>query len=283
MNSDRNFERTALDWLAQGPDRLPDRVLDAVADEIHLTPQRRAARVPWRDPRMNQMTRAVAAIAAVLIALVGGVVLLRPGASPGPGGLAGNSPSPAVSPSSSGSPASSGTSSAASGLPALTTMFTSTVNGYSISYPDGWRVVRATETWPSGSFTSNPDDRSVDSFSGPNLAIYVVSQKLPTSTTPTKWLNEYLGDAALEFSNRPDCATVKTQPIVVDGASGVMNYSCAVVLIDAIVTSGGRAYVFSLQGDSVDKAWMLDLLQTVKLRPESAIDTPPSAAPSASQ
>jgi hypothetical protein len=33
----------------------------------------------------------------------------------------------------------------------------------------------------------------------------------------------------------------------------------------------------------VDKAWMLDLLKTVKLHPEAAIDTAPSSAPSASQ
>jgi hypothetical protein len=271
MNTDRDFERTAQAWLAEGPERLPDRVLDAVDHKIHVTRQRRALRMPWRDPRMNQMTRAVAVIAAVAIVLIGGVVLLRPGASSGQAGSSGNSPSP------------SGNSPVSSGLPALTTTFTSKVSGYSISYPAGWKVVMATQTWPTGKFTFNPDDPSVDSFSGPNLAIYAASQKLATSTTPKKWLDEYVSDATLEFSNRPDCAAVKTEAIVVDGATGVMNYSCSVVLIDAIVTSGGRGYAFSLQGDSVDKAWMLDLLKTVKLHPESAIDTPPSGAPSASQ
>jgi hypothetical protein len=213
---------------------------------------------------MNQLTRAVIVIAAVAVVLIGGVVLMRPGSPSGQVGAAGSSPG-------------------SSGLPALSKTFTSKVNGYSISYPDGWKVVEATRTWPTGSFTFNPDDRSVDSFSGPNLAIYAVSQKLATSSSPTQWLDTYLSDAALEFSNRPDCAVVKTEPIVVDGATGVMNYSCSIVLIDAIVTSGGRGYVFSLQGDSVDRAWMLEVLKTVKLHPESAIDTPPSAAPSASQ
>jgi hypothetical protein len=273
MNSDRDFERAAQAWLAQGPDRLPDRVLDAVAGEIHLSRQRHAVRVPWRDPRMNQMTRAVTVIAAVVVVLIGGVVLLRPGSPSGQAGSSGNGPGSAGN-----SPASAGTSPASSGLPALATTFTSKVSGYSISYPDGWKVVTATQTWPTGSFTFNPDDRSVDAFSGPNLAIYAVSQKLATSTSPTKWLDEYLSDAALEFSNRPDCAVVKTEAIVVDGATGVMNYSCSIVLIDAMVTSGGRAYVFSLQGDSVDKAWMLDLLKTVKLHPEAAIDAAPSAS-----
>jgi hypothetical protein len=277
MSTDRDFERAALAWLAEGPERLPDRVLDAVADEIHLTPQRRALRTPWRDPRMNQLTRAVTVIAAAVVVVIGGVVVLRP-SSPSGQGSSGTTPAA----SGSGS-ASASTSPASSGLPALTETFTSTVGGFSISYPAGWKVVRATQTWPTGSFTSNPDDHSVDAFSGPNLAIYAVSQKLATSTTPAKWLDEYLSDAALEFSNRTDCAVVRTEPIVVDGATGVMNYSCSVVLIDSIVTSGGRAYVFSLQGDSVDKAWMLELLKTVQLHPESAIDTASSAAPSASQ
>jgi hypothetical protein len=275
MNSDRDFERTAQAWLAQGPDRLPDRVLDHVADTIHLTPQRHALRLPWRDSRMNQMTRAVAVVAAAAVVVIGGVVLLRPGSPSGQGGFSGNSPSaPGNSPSTGNSPGSSG-------LPALTQTFTSKVSGFSISYPAGWKVVEATQTWPTGSFTFNPDDHWVDSFSGPNLAIYAVSQKLATSTTATKWLDEYMSDAKLEFSNRADCAVVKTEPIVVDGASGVMNYSCSVVLIDSIVTSGGRGYVFSLQGDSVDKAWMLEVLKTVKLHPDAAIDTAPSAAPSA--
>jgi hypothetical protein len=264
MNTDRDFERTAQAWLAQGPDRLPDRVLDAVVDEIHLTPQRRALRVPWRNLPMTQMTRALSVIAVVAVVVIGGVVLLRPG-----------SPS-------SGSPSGSASSSpASSGLPALSKTFTSTVSGYSISYPDGWKVVAASQSWPTGSFTFNPDDHWVDSFSGPNLAIYAVSQKIATSSSATQWLDKYMSDATLEFSNRPDCAVVKTEPIVVDGATGVMNYSCSVVLIDAVVTSGGRAYDFSLQGDSVDKAWMLEVLKTVKLHPEAAIDTAPSTAPSA--
>jgi hypothetical protein len=267
MNTDRDFERTAQAWLAQGPDRLPDRVLDAVVDEIHVTPQRHALSVPWRILRMNQMTRVLSVIAAVVVVVIGGVVLLRPGSpssgSPsGPGGSTGSSPG-------------------SSGMPPLSKTFTSTVNGYSMSYPDGWKVVTATQSWTTGSTTFNPDDHSVDSFSGPNLAIYAVSQKLATSGSPTQWLDKYLSDAKLEFSNRPDCAVVKTEPIVVDGATGVMNYSCSIVLIDAVVTSAGRGYVFSMQGDSVDKAWVLDLLKTVKLNPQAAIDTPPSSAPSA--
>jgi len=272
MNTDRDFERAAQAWLAQGPDRLPDRVLDAVVDEIHVTPQRHALRVPWRTPRMNQMTRVLSVIGAVVVVVIGGVALLRPG-TPSSG-----SPS---SGSSSGPGGSAGSSPGSSGLPPLSKTFTSTVNGFSISYPDGWKVVTATQSWPTGSTTFNPDDRSVDSFSGPNLAIYAVSQKLATSGSQTQWLDKYLSDAKLEFSNRPDCAVVKTEPIVVDGATGVMNYSCSIVLIDAIVTSGGRGYVFSMQGDSVDKAWVLDLLKTVKLNPQAAIDVPPSSAPSA--
>jgi hypothetical protein len=220
---------------------------------------------------MSNVPRLVVAVGVLIAFGAVGVAACSPATGAGQPGP----PSASTQPSdiSSDSPASSG-------LPALSKAFTSRVNGYSISYPGDWKVVTATETWPTGSPNFNPDDPSVDSFSGPNLAIYVASQKIASGVSPAQWLDRYMSDAALDFSNRPDCATVKTQPIVVDGATGSMNYSCSVVLIDAVVTAGGRAYVFSLQGDTLDKAWLLDLLKTVKLDPAGAIDTAPSASPS---
>ena len=43
MTTDRDFDRIAMAWLADGPDELSDRVLDTVVDQIHLTRQRRAS------------------------------------------------------------------------------------------------------------------------------------------------------------------------------------------------------------------------------------------------
>jgi hypothetical protein len=267
-------QRLADHYAREAPPRAPDRVLAEALSTIETTRQQRAlGSLPGRIRVMNNVAK-VAVAALVLIALGAiGLAVLGPSTGVGHGGLAEPSSQPSRVPS--GGPASPA-------LPPLSSVFTSPVNGYSISYPADWKVTTATEWWASGSTTFNPDDPSVDSFSGPNVAIYVVSQKIAGGTAPTAWLDKYLSDSELNDSTRPDCAVVKTQPVVVDGAAGVVNYSCSAVLIDATVTAGGRGYVFSLQGDSPDKAWLLEVLKTVKLHPESAVEVAPSVAPSAS-
>ena len=42
MTTERDFDRIATAWLADGPDELSERVIDAAVDQIHLTRQRRA-------------------------------------------------------------------------------------------------------------------------------------------------------------------------------------------------------------------------------------------------
>ena len=52
MTTDRDFDRIAAAWLADGPEELSDRVLDSVADQIHLDStaacRARAVEVPDR-------------------------------------------------------------------------------------------------------------------------------------------------------------------------------------------------------------------------------------------
>ena len=81
MNTDREFERIAEAWLADGPDQLSNRVLDAVVEEIHLTRQRRVMRVPRRIPGMTISAR-LGAAAAIGLLLVGGAFLLARPSSP---------------------------------------------------------------------------------------------------------------------------------------------------------------------------------------------------------
>ncbi|HEU4918922.1 MAG TPA: hypothetical protein VFT20_04235 [Candidatus Limnocylindrales bacterium] len=73
-------------------------------------------------------------------------------------------------------------------------------------------------------------------------------------------------------------------PIVVDGADGVMSSECTL----AVVSSEGRAYVVALNAsnDFADlrafdsRAWFEEVLATVQLRPDDAVDASPSGAPS---
>jgi hypothetical protein len=65
MTDDRSLERTARQWLEQGPARAPDRPVDAALARIQTTAQERDLRIPWR-PRTMFDRVAVAALAAVV-------------------------------------------------------------------------------------------------------------------------------------------------------------------------------------------------------------------------
>ena len=90
MSTDRDTTRIVRSWLEEGATALPDRVLDAVLDQVPATPQRR----PWWPARrfreMNTVWKlAIAGAAVVVVAIVGFNLL------PGKGGIvAGPGPSP---------------------------------------------------------------------------------------------------------------------------------------------------------------------------------------------
>src|SRR5262245_48901507 len=75
MTLDRDFDRIASAWLADGPTELSDRVLDAVVDQVHLTRQRRAVRAPWRFRTMSMPARVAALVAVGVLAIAGAVAL----------------------------------------------------------------------------------------------------------------------------------------------------------------------------------------------------------------
>ncbi len=109
MSTDRDFDRIAGAWLAEGPSELADRVLDAALDEIHQTHQRRALAIFTRAP-MKAMTRQLVAMALVIgVLLIGGGAILAgvgrgpsspvsPGPSPSDSTRVSPAPTPAVSP-----------------------------------------------------------------------------------------------------------------------------------------------------------------------------------------
>lgn len=95
MSNDR-FDRTARAWLEDGPVTMPDRVLDAALDEIHLTPQRRAPWPAWRAPMNSTLSKAIVGIAAVLVIAVVGFNLAS-NVSPNDVGGPAATPTPAPS------------------------------------------------------------------------------------------------------------------------------------------------------------------------------------------
>jgi hypothetical protein len=101
MSTDRDVTRIVRSWLDEGATALPDRVLDAVLDQVPATSQRRTLRPAWRYREMNNALKlAIAAAAVVVVALVG--INLLPGR--GGVGVPGPSPTPSPTPSSIPSP-----------------------------------------------------------------------------------------------------------------------------------------------------------------------------------
>ena len=55
MSTDRDVTRIVRSWLEEGATALPDRVLDAVLDQVPATPQRRPWWPAWRINEMNNV------------------------------------------------------------------------------------------------------------------------------------------------------------------------------------------------------------------------------------
>jgi hypothetical protein len=68
MSTERDVERIVRSWMDEGVDALPDRVLDAVLDQIPATPQRRAGWLARRLTPMNTIALRLG-IAAVVVSL----------------------------------------------------------------------------------------------------------------------------------------------------------------------------------------------------------------------
>jgi hypothetical protein len=75
MSADRDTTRVIRSWLDEGVTSLPDRVLDAVLDEIPAIPQRRRSWGAQAFPRIGRAARLGLATAAILFVAILGLAL----------------------------------------------------------------------------------------------------------------------------------------------------------------------------------------------------------------
>lgn len=276
MTTDRDFDLIATSWLAAGPDQLPDRVVDAVVEEIHVTRQRHAWRAPWRLPPMTSPMRLGAAALVGVLALAGAFLFTRPG-QPAVGG-----PSPIPSAFATASPSASA-SAPASGLAET---FTSPRYGYAIRYPSGWTATPATKRWLAGTDTLWGDstldtigtsDARLAIGSQPLAGTLYVDRQLRQGQTADDWLLAHCG------STGPTAAACGSR-ILIGGQPGWLHEDGAPasggtvatggVIFDAAVVYEDRGYEFTLDG-KVDRALFDVLMASVTFEPDSAIDLPP--------
>ncbi|HEX5014992.1 MAG TPA: hypothetical protein VFV72_12635 [Candidatus Limnocylindrales bacterium] len=270
MTATRDPERMIHVFLLEGAEQMQDQVYDAIRAQVDLRPQR-AVIGPWRVPALNKFVPiGLGAVAVVAVLFVGSRFIGSP--TPNVGGP----PSQAsASAAASEAPASGAPSSITP--PPLTQTFTSPLHGISLSYPEGWLAQAATEPWTSPTFPFVYDSPEVDFLheaSGFNLNLVFASRPIGNST-PEDWIAEQMAG--------PEGCT-GTEPITLDGATGLIGAgNCKV----AVVTTEGRGYMI-LAGISPDdpsnaftygRDWFEEVLATVQLHPEDAVDAAPSAAP----
>jgi hypothetical protein len=217
------------------------------------------------------MLRLIAVTLAIAL-MVSVTTVLIFGGSIGPGSepaqlLASPSPSEAASTS----PSSDGT-----------VAFTSPRHGYRIRYPGTWTVTPATAPWPQGVQAASPPDPMLDVFVDPALSdtFVVVSQPLPSSTTPDSWLAAYeasapsMPPACWPAPDKMEKTSIDGQPAYIHGGSSGCEFT------EAVTFAGGRVYEFTVYflTTPFDRGAFDALLASVTLDPASADDS--AAVPS---
>ena len=130
MTSELDVDRVLEDWFAQGPSRLPDRVISETVEHLDHIKRRRYLLSPGRE-RMARLLIAGTGLAAALIAAVVGFATLTGGDGiGGPDGVT----------------------------------YISDRHGYSVFLPDGWTVEERPGTWDVGEFFDANSDDGVDYF-----------------------------------------------------------------------------------------------------------------------
>jgi hypothetical protein len=276
MTTPRDFDRIAAAWLADGPIELPARVLDAAVDEIHLTRQRHAMRLPWRFPKMTAPVRLAALVAVLALLAIGALAL----------GVGGSAPAPTVAPTT--APASAGavapTILTTVGVPVLDTAFASPRNGYAMKVQPGAVVTPATKAWAPGSSPPRWGDTALDQIVVGDIRFVGTDQPKPSTQTTDEWLQAYC--QAGGGAGESDCANVPAawEKIKVAGADAYIStdgipaapdtISPGGKLYEAIVMTPTRAWVFKMDG-ALDRSVFDAFLKTVELRSVNAVDTPP--------
>lgn len=173
MNSDREFERVAAEWLDAGSDSTPPRVIDAVLLAVRTMPQERDFRIPWRTLSVKQPLYAAAVIAVLAVAGVAAFYAFGPGANLG----SGPTPSPSLQPTQAASP--TATSILNGPIPTGWTTYTSPQYGFTIGHPADWNVQPAERGWDLDTDAADWLSPAMDDFTNPTGDVRVSVWSVP--------------------------------------------------------------------------------------------------------
>jgi hypothetical protein len=188
-----------------------------------------------------------------------------PSSSPA-GSLAPSGPAPTPSPALTLPPLSSPS---AITIQPFTQVFRSPTMGYSVRFPKGWTVFKASEPWRPGQdeFWDSPNGDRIESA---DAGFRGGSQPLAPSQTTETWLDAYMATEPTGCGARERIPLGGTQATIgLNGCHGLGRLGGRV--FDLVVVVGRRAYNFTMEGN-VDRAFLLAMLATIEFDPTSAID-----------
>jgi hypothetical protein len=271
MTTPRDPDRLIQAFLREGAEQLHDQVYDVVRAEIDHKRQRVVVG-PWRVPTVSKLLPIGLGAAAVIAVLFFGSQFIGSPAS----NVGGPASQPPASEAASEAPPSAAPSPISA--PPLTQSFTSPLHGISMSYPEGWTTQAATEPWTDRTLPFDFRIPQADFLHDGSFSLNLVFGSQPIGdSTPEDWVAE-------QMASEEACPATATEPITVDGASGLIGEGDCDI---AVVTTDGRGYVI-LAGISndvpsiaalYDRSWFQEVLASVKLNPEDAVDGAPSATP----
>jgi hypothetical protein len=266
MTSRSHVERVLDQYLAQGAEQVPDRVIDAALDEIDHMPQQRVLRLPWRfDPMPASLKPALAGVVVAAGLVAGGMFLSR-----GPTQSSGGAPTGTVAPSA--SVAASAVGSPAASPPLTDTSnwvpFASALYGYEIAHPPAWFAEPATREW---SLAANGSDWAgfgvADRFHGYvpgrlETLVTAFADDVPPATSEDEWIAAYVE----RIGEAPDTcppSDVELVQISVDGRMGKLRIDdCGEA--QAFVFIESRVHVFAIWRD--ERVLLEAFLSTVKFQ-----------------
>jgi hypothetical protein len=227
MTGQLDVDRVLEDWLADGPDRLPDRVVQATVAQLDDIKQRKSSWLPGSN-RMHRLILPATGVAAAIVVVAITLTSLFRG--------------PQV-----GRP---------QGLP-----FTSERHAYTVIRPEGWTAEERPGTWMLGTFFDADNGSGVDYFErldpnkGPRVNLYLSSQPIPAGMSVDEWMATH--DAANDREH-PCFDVVATFPGVTVGGEPARQRAqhCetffgdgddgALTGIQTLVAHNGRGYAIYL-------------------------------------
>lgn len=156
-------------------------------------------------------------------------------------------------------------------VPPFNQTFRSPTMGYTVRYPNGWTVFKASERWLPGT-----DDRwdapNGDRIESGDAGFRGGSQPLLPGQTAQAWIDAYMSTQATGCGEREEIPLAGTLATIgLNGCGGLGRLGGRVY--DVVLVKGGRAYNFTMEG-AVDLPFLLAILATIKFDPSSAVDRP---------